>query len=94
MSKVLIHYGKFSEEPVDSCGTTPGMDAIRSGHVAIARQLADAKIFNFESRDGIGWASIHLAAQVHKRFVMFPGWVMFKFGQFVGWLQGINGFST
>lgn len=48
----------------DSCGTTPLMDAIRAGHVSIARHLVDTKVCSSECRDGMGRMPIHLAAQV------------------------------
>lgn len=40
------------------------MDAIRAGHISIARYLVENNICSIQSRDGMGRASIHLAAQV------------------------------
>ncbi|XP_032777373.2 ankyrin repeat domain-containing protein 16 isoform X2 [Daphnia magna] len=52
-----------TQDMKDTCGTTALMDAIRAGHVSIARYLVDAKVSSFECRDGLGRTPIHLAAQ-------------------------------
>lgn len=62
--KLLVATGTYLEELKDTCGTTPLMDAIRAGHISIARHLVENNICTIESRDGMGRASIHLAAQV------------------------------
>ena len=62
---VLIDGFKDPEDLKDTCGSTPLMDAVRSGHVEIARRFVDAKVCSCECRDGMGRSSIHLAAQVH-----------------------------
>lgn len=62
---LLIDGLNYPEDVKDTCGTTPLMDAVRSGHVEIARRLVDSKVCSCECRDGMGRLSIHLAAQVH-----------------------------
>jgi ankyrin repeat protein len=75
---VLIDLFKDPEEVKDTCGTTPLMDAVRSGHVEIARRLVDAKVCSCECRDGMGMLSIHLAAQVHANTLTgFPFFVSY-----------------
>lgn len=49
--------------PPDSCGSTPFMDAIRSGFVQIARRLFKDDLKCCNARDQMGRSAIHFAAQ-------------------------------
>ncbi len=65
MIKLLYRNGnKDSIEPRDGCGTTPLMDALRAGHVSVARFLIDHKLANYESIDDTGRSALHLSAEV------------------------------
>ena len=63
----------------DTCGTTPLMDAIRAGHVAVARYFVESKIFDINTSDNIGRAPIHLAAQVRCAYIRLRYCLMYTY---------------
>lgn len=86
---------KDTQDMKDTCGTTALMDAIRAGHVSIARYLVDAKVSSFECRDGLGRTPIHLAAQVLEVYhLLVFSHVKICSSTNAGWLYSIYRFSS
>ena len=67
--ELLIQHGDVHLRAADNCGTTPFMDAIRSGHIAVARYLLKCDPDCGQDRDGMGRHPLHLAAQVRTRII-------------------------
>ena len=62
--QLLLQHGDIGLRLADNCGTTPFMDAIRAGHIAVARHLLRCDADCSRDRDGMGRHALHLAAQV------------------------------
>lgn len=59
---LLDHCG-YSVDVKDSCGSTPFMDAMRSGHVNVAQLLFEKQKSNVNEVDNVGYQALHQAAQ-------------------------------
>jgi len=58
----LLQNCSFSKDEKDSCGTTPLMDAIRFGHIAVSKFLITSGNADIMQCDDLGRYIIHIAA--------------------------------
>ncbi|XP_039906283.1 ankyrin repeat domain-containing protein 16 isoform X3 [Simochromis diagramma] len=60
--KVLLDRCGYTPDSTDSCGVTPFMDAIRNGHISVARLLLDEHQASAAAADILGAQPVHQVA--------------------------------
>ncbi|CAI5637559.1 ankyrin repeat domain-containing protein 16 isoform X1 [Oreochromis niloticus] len=60
--KILLDRCGYTPDSTDSCGVTPFMDAIRNGHISVARLLLDEHQASAAAADILGAQPVHQVA--------------------------------